>query len=92
MIGLPAKEIYPETESEEMVLVQGIIDAWFVEDGNAVLVDYKTDFVKTGHEKELVEKYQAQLDYYAQALERLTDYKVQERIIYSFSLGKEIPL
>ena len=92
MIGLPARQLYPESDSEEMVLVQGIIDAWFTEGDEIVLVDYKTDSVPSGDGQELVKKYQAQLRYYAQALERLTDRRVKERIIYSFALGKEIPL
>ena len=55
-----------------------------------VLVDYKTDYVGAGGEKELVDKYKAQLDYYARALEQLTGKKVTERIIYSFALSREI--
>ncbi len=90
MLGIPARELYPESESQELVLVQGIIDAWFLEEEDIILVDYKTDSVRKGHEQELVEKYRAQLGYYAQALERLTGRRVKEQIIYSFALGKEI--
>lgn len=95
MIGLPAKEIYPEQTSEELVLVQGIIDAFFFTKDKKgeeciVLVDYKTDFVKKGGADELVKKYRSQLEYYAQALERLTGRRVAEKVIYSFSLGEEI--
>ena len=95
MMGIPAKEIYSGQTSEEMVLVQGIIDAFFFAENEKgeeciVLVDYKTDFVKKGKEHELVEKYRSQLDYYAKALERLTGRRVEEKWIYSFSLGKEI--
>ena len=54
------------------------------------MADYKTDVVKS--EKELISRYQVQLDYYAEALERLTGKKVVEKIIYSFALGKEIML
>ena len=43
-------------------------------------------------EKELTEKYHAQLDYYARALEQLTGKKVKEKIIYSFTLKQEIRL
>lgn len=92
MIGLAARELYPESTSGEMVMVQGIIDAWFTEDDEIVLVDYKTDSVRKGHEEELVDKYRAQLQYYAQALERLTGKAVKEKIIYSFALGRELAL
>ena len=90
MLGIPAKELYPDSDSEELILVQGIIDAWFLEGEDIVLVDYKTDSVKSGDGQELAEKYRAQLRYYAQALERLTGRKVKEQMIYSFALGEEI--
>lgn len=71
-------------------LIQGIIDLYFEEDGEFVLVDYKTDRVMKGEagEKELVRRYAIQLDYYAKALTQLTGKKVKEKIIYSFALGK----
>lgn len=71
-------------------LIQGIIDLYFEEDGEFVLVDYKTDRVMKGEagEKELVKRYAIQLDYYAKALTQLTGKKVKEKIIYSFALGK----
>ena len=73
-------------------LIQGIIDLYFEEDGEFVLVDYKTDRVMKGEagEKELVKRYAIQLDYYAKALTQLTGKKVKEKIIYSFALGKEL--
>lgn len=71
-------------------LIQGIIDLYFEEGGELVLVDYKTDRVMKGEagEKELVKRYAIQLDYYAKALTQLTGKKVKEKIIYSFALGK----
>lgn len=90
MLGLKASEIYSGQQSEEMIIVQGIIDAFFFEGDNIVLVDYKTDFVPFGQEEKLVQKYQTQLAYYSEALERLTGKTVSEKIIYSFALGKEI--
>lgn len=85
-------DILPETESEEdeTIVVQGIIDAYFVEDGDIVLMDYKTDKVK-GME-ELAEKYRVQLEKYAEALERITEMKVKEKIIYSFCLDDTVTL
>lgn len=73
-------------------LIQGIIDLYFEEDGELVLVDYKTDRVMKGEagEKELVKRYAIQLDYYAKALTQLTGKKVKEKIIYSFALGREV--
>lgn len=89
VLGVPASEIRRDWSPEEMVLVQGIIDAYFQEeDGTISILDYKTDHVS--HPQQLVERYRAQLDYYAMALERLTGCKVKDRIIYSFHFGREI--
>ena len=75
----------------EKVLVQGIIDLYAMkENGDIILVDYKTDFVKD--EKELVEKYQKQLELYKYALEKNYNKRVSEVYIYSLYLNKEISL
>lgn len=90
VLGLNAnrvKESFPETE---MVLMQGIIDVYFEEEDAIVVADYKTDRVES--EEELIKRYRIQLDYYAEALERLTGKPVKEKIIYSFALEKEILL
>ena len=71
-------------------MVQGIIDMYFEEEDGLVIVDYKTDAVKTA--EELVKRYKLQLDLYARALEQITGKKVKEKWIYSFALGKEILL
>ncbi len=90
VFGVPASEIRAGWNPAETVLVQGIIDAYFLEDEELVLLDYKTD--RVFRPQELVDKYRAQLDYYAKALERLTCRKVRDRIIYSFHLGRDIIL
>jgi len=88
VLGLDAKQVYPDVTSEETVLIQGIIDVYFEEDGELVVLDYKTDNVTCA--KELVERYHSQLDYYAEALEQLTGKHVKEKIIYSFKLQEVI--
>lgn len=88
VLGMPANQVYPGEESEEIVLVQGIIDAYFEEEGKLVVVDYKTDRVSDA--KELCERYHTQLAYYAEALQRLTGKEVKEKVIYSFALRQEI--
>ena len=94
VLGVNAENIYseeamPETQNE-MILVQGIIDVYFEENDELVLLDYKTDRVQNA--KELKERYHAQLDYYAKALEQLVGKKVKEKVIYSFWLREEIAL
>lgn len=90
VISQPASTVKEHWGDEESVLIQGIIDAYFQEEEELVILDYKTDRVKTP--RELTERYHLQLDYYAQALERLTGKMVKEKIIYSFTLGQEIIL
>lgn len=75
-------------DSDELVLIQGIIDVWLEEEGGMVLIDYKTDHVSDG--EILVKRYKVQLDYYQRALEQMTGKRVKERIIYSLALQKEI--
>lgn len=81
-------EVTKEQIDEETILIQGVIDLYFIEDGNIVLVDYKTDRVKEA--SELVDKYHIQLDYYADALNRVLGGEVSQKIIYSFCLDKVI--
>jgi ATP-dependent helicase/nuclease subunit A len=90
MISREARKLDPNWDCEERVLVQGIIDAYFMEDEDIVLVDYKTDKVRQGEEQKLVELYHVQLEDYACALERMTGKRVKETYIYSFTLGKPI--
>ncbi len=90
VLGIPASELGEDFPGEETVLIQGIIDVYFEEDGELVVADYKTDAVTQA--EELVNRYRVQLDYYARALEQLTRKRVKEKIIYSFALQKEILL
>ena len=90
VLGIPASELGEDFPEEETVLIQGIIDVYFEEDGELVVADYKTDAVTQA--EELVNRYRVQLDYYARALEQLTRKRVKEKIIYSFALQREIAL
>ena len=82
--------VYPDVEKGERLFLQGIIDTAFVEDGQWVLVDYKTDRVKSGDE--LIRRYKIQMDLYKEALERLTNMPVKASYIYSFRLHEEVLL
>ena len=91
-INIPAKEIYEE-EIEDEILVQGIIDLYYInQDNEVILVDYKTDYVAKGKENELVKKYISQLELYKKALEESLQRKVDKTYIYSVYLGKEIEI
>ncbi|MCR5773847.1 MAG: UvrD-helicase domain-containing protein [Lachnospiraceae bacterium] len=90
IISVPASRIDKSYPEEDRVMVQGIIDAFFIEDGKVVVVDYKTDSVRD--EQILIDRYQAQLDYYESALRQLMTADSSEKVIYSVSLGTEIAL
>lgn len=82
--------VYPDVENGECLFLQGIIDTVFVEDDQWVLVDYKTDRVKSGDE--LIRRYKIQMDLYKEALERLTNMPVKASYIYSFRLHEAVLL
>lgn len=73
---------------EEMVLIQGIIDVFWVEEDGIVLLDYKTDRVDNA--TRLRDMYKEQLDLYAEALERIFPLPVKEKYLYSFRLNQAI--
>ncbi len=87
-LGVPADTVDKKFPSEELVLVQGIIDAYFEEEDGIVLVDYKTDRVQ--HGQELIDRYKVQMQYYVKALEQAFNKKVKEVILYSLTLGEEV--
>ena len=82
------KEIY----EDEKVRLQGIIDLFFQEGEEIVLVDYKTDYVEEGNEEEIIDRYRTQLTYYKEALEKVTGKKVKESYLYLFYIDKVIEI
>ena len=86
------EKLFPEDggDNVEKVILQGIIDAFIMEEEDIILVDYKTDRVKDG--EELRNRYQKQIDLYSEALEQILGKKVKRRVLYSFSLGEEVDL
>ena len=95
IIGVPARDM-DLGDSDELVLVQGVIDVYFEDGDGLVLLDYKTDRVDRERPKEsgekLAKRYKIQMDYYEKALFQLTGRPVKERIIYSLGLQKAILL
>ena len=86
-INVPANTIYDEAESHEKILVQGIIDLYYInQEEKLILVDFKTDYVPNGDVSKLEEKYKVQLDLYKQALENATGKKVDKAMIWALNL------
>lgn len=86
VLGIDAKRLDPDLPEGEKVLIQGIIDVFFIEDGEIVLLDYKTDVIDSL--EALWNRYNAQIQYYEEALTKLMQMPVKERILYSFYLEK----
>ena len=86
VLGIDAKRLDPDLPEGEKVLIQGIIDVFFIEDGEIVLLDYKTDVIDSL--KALWNRYNVQIQYYEEALTKLMQMPVKERILYSFYLEK----
>lgn len=84
------KRVYDTLEDGENLFLQGIIDTAFEEDGEWILVDYKTDRVKSGGD--LIKRYKIQMDLYKEALQRLTGMSVKASYIYSFRLHDAISI
>ena len=84
------KDLIDKIFNNEKLRLQGIIDCFFEEDDGIVLLDYKTDYVENGKEKEILDKYRVQIDLYTETLERVIGKKVKERYLYLFGIDKEV--
>jgi ATP-dependent helicase/nuclease subunit A len=87
----PARDYFPGGSTDE-ILVQGVVDCFFEEEGEIVLLDFKTDKVTDINFKEKAKFYTPQLVAYADALKRITGKHVKDRIIYFFAIDTECPV
>jgi len=87
---LAAQEVHREwgfnLRLDKGTLLQGVMDCVFLEDDQWVLVDYKTDHVVS--EEAFVQRHQAQMAWYARALETISGRRVREKWLYALGLGK----
>jgi len=94
-IEISSEEVFKDKDYkglEDKILLQGVIDCYFIEKDRIILVDYKTDYVD-GNEKEIAEKrYRIQIEYYTKALETILDKKVDEKYIFFFHSNKAVPM
>ncbi|HBF5318943.1 TPA: helicase-exonuclease AddAB subunit AddA [Clostridioides difficile] len=86
LINNDDKKLY----DNESVMLRGIVDAYFEEDNQIVLVDYKTDFVNEENINQIIEKYKKQLNLYADIIETLTGKSVKEKCIYLFGVDEAV--
>ena len=85
-----ASRYFPAAPDGEKVLLQGVCDMFFVENGGVTVVDFKSDRVSVSTERQRAAEYAPQLDAYAHALERIFTKPVKRRVIYFFATGHEI--
>lgn len=88
VMAIPAKRVNEDFPEEETMLIQGIIDAYYEKQGKIYLMDYKTD--RVNKKEDLIQRYQTQLDYYKEALEKLTGKRVAGIYIYSYHFLESI--
>ncbi len=87
------RELLPGETAEERVLLQGVIDCFFLENGGLILLDYKTDRVEKEEEiRERAEHYRTQLETYARALNRIFGLPVKEKMLYFLRPGTKVIL
>lgn len=91
-INIPVSEYDPSItdSSGDTVILQGIIDCFFMENGGYVLVDYKTDKIGKGGAEQIRRRYEKQLELYERAIESLTGKKVKEKLLYLFDSGETV--
>ena len=87
-----AADYFPGAAAEDELLLQGVVDCWYVRDGAVTVVDYKTDRVTAAQAPARAERYRGQLEAYAAALERITGLPVQRRVLWFLRPGVEVVL
>lgn len=85
---VPAKDYFTSLSTADNILLQGVVDCMFEEDGKIVIVDFKSDNISEGFEAHEASKYKKQLEVYAYAMQRVTGKPVKESIIYFLKTGK----
>lgn len=89
------EEIFSDEEgskSEEKILIQGIIDLYFMEGEKLILLDYKTDHVDRNSIDEVISRYRTQIQFYEKALNKALKRDVDEKYIYLFAIDEAVEI
>lgn len=86
----PAADYFPGAAADDRLLLQGVVDCFFVEDGGVTVLDYKTDRVTAAEAPQRAERYRGQLRAYARALERILGLPVRRCALWFLRPGVEI--
>lgn len=92
VIKKKAKEILCSLDEKDIILIQGIIDCFFYEDGEVVIIDYKTDDISQFGVEKVKNEYKLQILYYKEAVEKITNKKVKACYLYLFDLGEAVKI
>ena len=92
VLEIAAAHSYLPNINEGTLMVHGIIDCYFVEDGRIILVDYKSDYVGKSDLEEVKQRYKIQLDIYKQALESSLGLEVGQVLLYLFDIDGYVPM
>ena len=90
------KDVKQDSQSNEKVMIQGVIDLLIISGDKCTVVDFKTGDKDVNpkymdqFKKKTRDKYKKQLDIYAKAVEKILGYKVEQKIIYCMYTGTEI--
>lgn len=92
-IEVSSKEVFPDVDiedSSEKILIQGVIDLYFIEGERLILLDYKTDYVDRSNIDNVISRYKIQIEYYEKALQIALKRPVDEKYIHLFYTGETV--
>ena len=92
VIKKSANEIINTLNKDDIILIQGIIDCYFLEDEEIVIIDYKTDEIINGDYEIVKKEYSSQILSYKEAVEKITNKKVKGCYLYLFEAGKAVEI
>lgn len=92
VIKKSADEIMDSLDKNDVILIQGIIDCYFYEDDEVVIIDYKTDEISDGNLEPVKNEYRTQILSYKEAVEKITEKKVKGCYLYLFDIGKAVEI
>ncbi len=87
-----ADEIIASLDKNDVILIQGIIDCYFYEDDQVVIIDYKTDEIEGGNLEPVKDEYKLQILSYKEAVEKITEKKVKGCYLYLFDIGQAVEI
>jgi ATP-dependent helicase/nuclease subunit A len=84
---MPA-DAHGEGLEAEQILLQGVVDCALLEDDGITIIDFKTDHVTEDSLPHKLAQYAPQVQIYAQAMQRIYQKPIKQRLLYFFSIGR----